>query len=767
MKQQIRSHNHTKGKEQMSRMLYADVIVDISTENLDRTYQYSIPEEIQNDISVGTPVIIPFGKGNRKINGYVVGISHRSKFDKNKIKSIEGVAEKGISSTQVLLSLAYWMKEYYGSTMNEAIKTTMPVRKKVREVTEKSVVLKMDIRSARKLFSEMQKKKNAAARLRLLGRLIEDEKLDYDYVKKELNIPASTLNALLEKGIIDIESRRVYRRPSADAYAADKKVVLNEGQKAAADAIAQAYYRHEYKAFLLHGITGSGKTEVYMDIIERVIADNRQVIMLIPEIALTYQTMNRFYGRFKDRVSILNSRMSQGEKYDLYERVKNGETDIVIGPRSALFVPFERLGLIIMDEEHEDSYKSAKPPKYHAREVAMQLAKLHGAVLVLGSATPSVAAYYKTIPAYPYEDKITRYELTKRTGNALLPDVHIVDMREEMRRKNYSMLSALLKEKIAGCLARKEQVMLFINRRGYTGFISCRNCGESIKCPNCDISLTLHHTKNTDKMMCHMCGYETRTVTKCPKCGSPYIGGFGVGTQKVEEMISTMFPSAAVLRMDADTTSGKDGHEKILAAFANRRADILIGTQMIVKGHDFPYVTLVGILAADMSLHISDYSASEKTFEMLVQAAGRAGRGQLKGEVVIQTYKPEHYAVACAAAQDYKTFFKNEISYRKIMSYPPVSHMMTVFISTDSERRSSDIMNTAANTAEGIVKGRSDTSLIGPARHPVFKANNMYRYLLHIKGNNISVLAGIRRSMESSVEKEYAGYKYIMQFDMQ
>ncbi len=751
----------------MPQMLYADVIVDISIENLDRPYQYIIPHDMEEEIKIGTPVIIPFGRGNRKINGYVIGISEKPKFDINRLKSIESIPKTGLSATQVIISLAYWMKEYYGSTMNEALKTTMPVKKKVRQAEKKSVVLRADDKSAEELLCTLSAKKNAAARVRLLEELIKAKNLDYSYVRKELNISASTLDLLKKQQVIDIESARMYRMPYTDMGTEDERPVLNAQQKEAADAVVKGYYEHTYKRFLLHGVTGSGKTEVYMAVIEKVIADNRQVIMLIPEIALTYQTVQRFYRRFRDRVSILNSRMSAGERYDQYERIKKGEADIIIGPRSALFAPFERLGLIIIDEEHEDSYKSEAPPRYHAREVASQLAKIHNAVLLLGSATPSVDTYYKTQPDYPYEDKIIKYELTKRIEGASMPDVTVVDMRKELKNKNYSMLSLALRDKIKERLEKKEQVMLFINRRGYTGFVSCRNCGESIKCPNCDISLTVHHSKGEDKMMCHMCGYETKTVIRCPKCSSSYIGGFGAGTQKVEELIESTFPNAGVLRMDADTTSKKGGHEKILAAFAGHEADILIGTQMIVKGHDFPKVTLVGILAADMTLHISDFRSSEKTFELLVQAAGRAGRGRLKGEVVVQTYRPEHYAVACAAAQDYKSFYKQEIAYRKIMKYPPASYMMTLFVSSDSEKLSLDIMNVSYDTADNIVKGRSDTVLIGPAKHPVFKANNMYRYLMHVKTDNLLAAEGIRKAVCGAAEKEFAGYKYIMQFDMQ
>ncbi len=459
---------------------------------------------------------------------------------------------------------------------------------------------------------------------------------------------------------------------------------------------------------LIKGVTGSGKTQVYMELIEAVLKQGKQVIVLIPEIALTYQNVVRFYSRFGSCVSVINSRLSVGERFDQFERAKKGEISVVIGPRSALFTPFPNLGLIIIDEEHEDSYKSEKTPCYHARETAVRRGKMESARVVMGSASPSVDSYYR--------GKAGEYQLlylNERYGGKELPEVEIVDLKAELKTGNRSIFSHVLTEKLEERLQKKEQSILFLNRRGYTGFVSCRSCGYVVKCPHCDVSLTAHRN---GKMICHYCGYEIPQVKTCPSCGSPYIGGFKAGTQQIETLLKKSFPDARILRMDADTTKNKGGHEKVLSAFAAGEADILIGTQMIVKGHDFPNVTFVGVLAADLSLYSEDYRASEKTFQLLLQAVGRAGRGRKKGEAVIQTYHPEHYSILAAAAQDYEAFYQAEIGYRLLMDYPPAAFM------TASEKTFQLLLQAVGRAGRGQKKGEAVIQSYPPEHDSILAA---------------------------------------------
>ena len=463
--------------------------------------------------------------------------------------------------------------------------------------------------------------------------------------------------------------------------------------------------------------------------------------MLIPEIALTYQTLLRFYKRFGDRVSVINSTLSMGEKYDQTERAKRGELDVMIGPRSALFTPFPNLGVIIIDEEHENSYKSESMPKYHARETAMQIASLKGASVVLGSATPSLEASYRA-----ERGEYKRYLLKKRLTGGTLPQVYTVDLREELKEGNRSIFSRKLKTLMEQRLAAGEQSILFLNRRGYAGFISCRACGHVMKCPHCDVSLSEHRN---GMLICHYCGHEEKRPPLCPSCGSRYLLGFRAGTEQIEEAVYREFPGARVLRMDADSTRSKESYEKILSAFADGKADILVGTQMIVKGHDFPNVTLVGILAADMSLNQNDYRAGERTFQLLTQAAGRAGRGTRPGEVVIQTYQPEHYSIVHAANQDYEGFYQEEIVYRELLQYPPAAHMLAILAVSGEEAQGSGVLGTFA----GMVRERygNDKSLyiIGPAQAAVARINDLYRHTLYLKHPDYERLVQIKDMLEA------------------
>ena len=644
---------------------YADVIVNISRDELDRSFQYRIPDELQEAVTLGTKVEFPFST-RPKATGYVVGLSDEPKIEESRIRDISGLAKRSVTVDDRMMTLASWMKEAYGCTYSQALKTVLPAKAAVR------------------------------------------------------------------KGRTRVESVPLPTEAERAAYVPAK---LTEAQQAAADGIWEET-KNGNRPCLLYGVTGSGKTEVYTELIRRCTEEGRQAVLLIPEIALTYQNLKRFFLRFGERVGVLNSRQSAGEKYETVRKAREGGLDLVIGPRSALFVPFPRLGLILIDEEHEHAYSSDQTPRYHAREVAEKLCELSGASLVLGSATPSLESYSRA--------ERGDYRLFRLPGRAVegaaLPDVSVVDLREELKAGNKSVFSRLLTEKIEDRLAKKEQIMLFLNRRGYAGFVSCRSCGKPVTCPHCSVSLTYHRDGT---LRCHYCGFSTAFPEKCPACGSPYIAAFGTGTQKVETIVQKAFPAARVLRMDADTTAGKSGHSRILDAFSKDGADILIGTQMIVKGHDFPRVTLVGVLAADLSLYAPEYDAAERTFQLLTQASGRAGRGNVPGEVILQTYMPEHYAVEAAAAQDYERFYREEMAFRRLMHYPPAGGLLIAAVSGNdaagTEKKTRALREVLEDTflEEGPV-------IVGPAEGTEIKRKDVYRQQLLIRHPDAAVLRRIR-----------------------
>ncbi len=747
----------------MSDQSYADIIIDISHENLDKTYQYAIPEELVDQAVIGALVVVPFGKGNRQINGYIVELSTVPKLNSELIKPISRVMTEAPVIESHLIYLAYWMKENFGGTMNDSLKTVIPVRKSVKIKEQKSIQLVLGAEAANQLYFEYQRKNNKA-RLRLLEALLKEQVLDYDTVINRLNISRATLQGMEKQGITKTISEQIYRNPidlnTASADRPDVPILLNEEQQAAVNDFIREYDSGLRSEYLLHGITGSGKTEVYMEIIAHVISMGKQVILLIPEIALTYQTVQRFYKRFGDRISILNSRMSQGERYDQSERARNGEIDLIIGPRSALFTPFQKLGLIIIDEEHESSYKSETTPKYHTVSVARKRAQLTDSALFLGSATPSLETYLRA-----QQGEVRLYTLTKRAKEAKPPKAWIVDLREELKNKNKSIFSAKLRELMTDRLDRGEQIMLFLNRRGYAGFISCRSCGHVMKCPHCDVSLTSHYN---GRMVCHYCGYEEQQPNLCPSCGSRYIAAFGTGTQKVEEYVKKEFSQARVLRMDTDTTKQKGGHQAILEAFAGHQADILIGTQMIVKGHDFPKVTLVGIIAADLSLYSGDFRAGERTFQLLCQAAGRAGRDVLPGEVVIQTYHPEHYSITAAAEGEYAAFFEQELAYRKMLEYPPASHMLLALVTSKQEERAG---KAAVQLGEALKlyyeQNHLSAKTIGPAPAKITKLNDTYRFVIYVKHDSYEELVEIKNYLEGYFQysEHFSGCNLQFDFD--
>lgn len=736
--------------------MYANVIVDISHEKLDRAFAYRVPEHLENEVAVGMVVTVPFGRGNRSIKAYVIGLTDESEYDPDKVKEIESVLTETSPVESRLIMLAAWMRDYYGATMIQALKTVIPVKSKVKPKEKKSLVLLISQEQAREKLDFYQKK-NQKARVRLLEALIQETEIPLELVTGKLNISAATIKALEEQKIIEKRAKTVYRNPIKEMGEVNYQLTLNEEQRTIAEAIISKWEEERNPVYLVHGITGSGKTELYMEIIAAAIKRGQQAIVLIPEIALTYQTVMRFYRRFGDRISIINSRLSPGERYDQFMRAREGQIDVMIGPRSALFTPFQNLGVIIIDEEHEESYKSESVPRYQARETAVKRAEIEGAKVILGSATPSIDAYYKA-----EHGEYQLFNLHKRAKESELAKVSIVDMRKELKEGNRSILSQRLKGMIEERLQKKEQMMLFLNRRGYSGFLSCRACGEAIHCPHCDVSLSLH---NSGKMVCHYCGYQIEKPKECPSCGSTFLRGFRVGTQQVEEMVGKEFPDARILRMDLDTTKKKDGHEKILAAFSNQEADILIGTQMIVKGHDFPNVTLVAALAADMSLHVSDYRAGERTFQLLTQAAGRAGRSEKPGEVIIQTYDPENYSIIAAKNQDYRAFYEQEILFRKLAGYPPVAKMLIIHGAGLDEEYLQKAMEYLVKFIQVLIK-KSKVQLIGPADEALAKINDVYRKIIYLKYPDEKILTMIKDKVEQYIEVNEGFGTIQIQFDM-
>lgn len=627
-------------------MKYAGVIVDISLQKLDRVFDYAVPEALQPETASGVRVRVPFG--GRELTGYVLEVSDTTKLPASKIKSIISIEEKSVPIDSELIELAVFMKNRYGCTLNQALKTVLPSKRKITKRTT-----------------------------------------------------------------------RVAQTPVTSAAAPDPQ--LTENQKEISRRILSRFPR----TALIHGITGSGKTRIYMELIDKIIAEKKQAILLIPEISLTLQNLNIFYSKYGERVGIINSRQSAGEKYDIVEKAAHGEIDLIIGPRSAVFAPFPSLGLIIVDEEHESAYFSETIPRYKTVEVAEKRAQIAGAGLVLGSATPLMEDYKKALSG-----KYDLYTLKERAvSGSRLPAVHIVDLREELRVGNKTVFSRELAAAIRDRLDKKEQTMLFLNRRGYAGFVSCRACGYVIKCRHCDVSLKAHYG---GRLVCHYCGYEEKMPQVCPSCGQKKIGAFGLGTEQVESMVGQYFPDARVLRMDTDTTSGKAGHSRIIDSFAKGKADILIGTQMIVKGHDFPGVTLVGVIAADLSLYSNDFRASERTFQLLTQAAGRAGRGDKEGLVIIQTYNPDNPTILMASKQDYESFYADEIKYRSLLDYPPAGAMLSVLLTNESE---SEVWSETDYVLEMIRKRYSgrELKIIGPSDAGIKKIQDRYRRVFFIK----------------------------------
>lgn len=779
--------------------MYAQVIIDANHAEVDRVFDYRVPAQWEEAVCVGLRVMVPFGQRNTKREGYVIALTETTEVPAGKIKEIVEILDEGRPIlTPPILELAKWMKKEYFCTLNQCLQAVMPAGIRTKsvwyvELTEQTAELsekeqqvadvlteqggaaplreleqvfgnrteyilrclqeKKVVRLRQKttrstykkekryvsltenieLLTEAKEKaakdKRLAGQLRVFSAICPGESISVEELKEKASVTDSPIHTLLQKGVL-VEQRRQEKRDvfQLEDYTPTQPFYPTPEQAQALALLREEEQKEGKRPILLHGVTGSGKTEIYMQLIEHVIMEGKQAIVLVPEISLTPQIMERFISRFGKRVSVTHSRLSLGERLDQWRKARDGEISIIIGPRSALFMPFSNLGVIVMDECHESSYISDVTPKYHTREVARKLSELTGALLVMGSATPDIDSYHRAVTG-----EFLLLQLKERTKGSRLPEVFVTDMRKELEDGNRSAFGLPLQQAIRENLEKGQQTMLFLNRRGYSTFVSCRKCGEALTCPSCNVSYTYHASDKA--LVCHYCGKEVPVPKTCPSCGSHYIRYFGTGTQKIEEETRRLFPEASILRMDADTTTGKNGHARILELFGKGKADILIGTQMIAKGHDFPNVTLVGILAADLSLNLGTYQAAENCFQLITQAAGRAGRGELPGQVFIQTYQPENHAIRMAAAQDYEGFYQEEILLRQAMEYPPFSHIFSVLITGEMEQevilaaqRLGAFMNHYAE--------RAGCTVVGPAPAPLPKFRGEFRWQIFAKGTD-------------------------------
>ncbi len=788
-------------------MNIAKVIVDVPAKQTDRAFDYLIPEDFQGLISPGIRVVVPFGP--RNVQGFVVGID--SKSDVKKLKPITQLLDVEPILNLELLQLGKWVSEQTLSFQISAFQAMLPAALKSKY--EKEVMLKnhekivdlppiiQTLFQKRRSFQWEEIEKHSTV-IRAIQQAIKDGIVEINYVVKarakkkthkvlflnvtieeaqktieslpaqgarqkeilqyfldgkQTSIPKATLKeslvttdspikALIEKGQLVEKDIEIYRDPhSEQTFKKTTSLPLTEEQSIAITPILNSIEKESHKTFLLYGVTGSGKTEVYLQSIEEVIKQGKQAIVLVPEISLTPQMVDRFKGRFGSSVAVLHSGLSIGEKYDEWRKIHRKEVNVVVGARSAIFAPFNNLGIIIIDEEHESSYKQEENPRYHARDVAINRAQYHNCPVVLGSATPTLESF-----ARAKKGVYQLLTLSKRMNDREMPLVKIIDMREELREGNRSMFSTVLFEKLQDRLQKGEQIVLFLNRRGFSTFVMCRDCGYVVNCPDCDISLTYHRSQNVLK--CHYCGYEEQVVKECPSCQSDHIRFFGTGTQKVEEEIGKLLPEARIIRMDVDTTSRKGAHEKLLTAFGEGKADILLGTKMIAKGLDFPKVTLVGVLTADTILNLPDFRSSEKTFQLLTQVSGRAGRHELPGEVVIQTYTPEHYSVELASHHNYDDFYQKEMGFRKILQYPPFFYITLLTISHPEITK---VVSVTERITTFLSTNLSNQSIVlGPVASPIPRIKNRYRYQCMIKYKDEPKLKELLKGLIDHYQKE-------------
>ena len=710
--------------------MIAEVIINRSSKKLNRIFDYNIPNDIKDLIVIGSKVLVPFGNTKTLEEAYVVGIKENSDY-KDKIKDIAKLEE---NLTDKQIDLAKWMAKRYFCNVSDCIKLmltpgtrTKNKENRIQDKTINCVYFKKDIEEINfdidigKIKSEKHK--------RVLKFLKENEGCTISEIEVFTDCSRAIVNTLVKNGYLEIIEKKIQRNPLINKNVEKtENLKLNEEQEIAFNKILNSIKENIYREYLLYGVTGSGKTEIYLQLINKVLELKKTAIVLVPEISLTPQMIDRFIARFgKEKIAVLHSKLSIGERHDEWNKIKENKAKIVIGARSAIFAPIQNIGIIIIDEEHDSSYKSESNPKYDAKEVARKISKENMCPLVLGSATPDLNTYYNA-----QQGNIEFLKLTKRANDSKLPNVNIIDLKQELANGNRSMLSNSLYNLIEKNLKNKKQTILFLNRRGFSTFIMCRNCGYTVKCKNCNISLTYHRFEN--KLKCHYCGYEENIVKTCPECHSDKIRYFGTGTQKLEEEVHKQFPDAKTIRMDIDTVSKKNSHEDILNKFKNEGIDILIGTQMIVKGHHFPNVTLVGVMAADSSLNIDDYRANERTFQILTQVAGRAGRESSDGKVIIQTYNPDNFAIKCAKKQDYDLFYQTEIELRRQLKYPPFCDIILINFNSLNEKEIIDTSNLVYEYLNENLK-KEKFRVFKPMPSPIDKIQNKFRWRIIIKGN--------------------------------
>ena len=730
--------------------MVAEVIINRGAKKLNRTFDYNIPKGLEELILVGSKVLVPFGNGEKLTEAFVVKIKEKSAFE------VKDIAKLEENLTDKQIELAKWMAKRYFCNVSDCIKLMLTPgtrnknkEKRIQDKTINCVYLKKEIEEiefeiqTEKIKSEKQKK--------ILNFIKDNEGATIPEIEMFTDCSRAIVNTLVKNGYLEIIEKKVERNPLLGRSCEKSyKLHLSEEQEKAYKTVEETIDQEKYEQFLLYGVTGSGKTEVYLQLIEKVLNIGKNAIVLVPEISLTPQMLDRFISRFgKDEIAILHSKLSIGERHDEWERIREKKARIVIGARSAIFAPIENIGIIIIDEEHDSSYKSETNPRYNAKEIAKRLAKENKAPLVLGSATPDIVTFYNSQNAK--SSKIKLLKLTKRANNSSLPKVEIIDLKQELVNGNRSMLSMELYSSIEENLKQKRQTILFLNRRGYSTFIMCRNCGYTVKCPNCNISMTYHSYEK--KLKCHYCGHEENLVTICPECHSDKIRYFGTGTQKLEQEIHKQFPNASTIRMDIDTVTKKNSHEEILNTFKNKNIDILIGTQMVVKGHHFPNVTLVGVIAADSSLNIDDYRANERTFQILTQVAGRAGRENLPGKVIIQTYNPDNFSIICAQKQNYDMFYETEIALRKQLKYPPFCDIILIGFNSYHETEIKNVSNKIYKYLEQKLN-REEFKIFKPMPCPIDKIQNRYRWRIIIKGKMTDEANNILNDCLKEIYKE-------------